>query len=1188
MNTLAPSRVRNAALLCALPPLLCAVLGCSATDASGTLQGLEVGVAKQPLSGSPPPACVFGAASVQIGNSAQIRSDVGSNSSVVVQAGSASTPTLVVGDITSAGSVDLNGGNSQVEGTVTANFNIIVQAGASATATVPYASPPVLQHTIRNKTVRTGSTDVWIEGAKCHGTVFSKALTQYRMVGVRPGCDLTLTAGEYSFNRLDVDADATLIIQGPVKINTLWDFRFADRARLLGVVNPYDLEIYSGWQASVGTDVQDFRGMVTARTTLTVGSRSTVTGCLQSNSVRLDPSSVHRHAGYIAPYKDVRPLMEVELSSTSFPLSATLQCPSTVRLQFAAGRHQGRDYSATFVELGHPSYIASSNNCIYSEIVDQIPLAICENRDHPCVHHPDQWDSLSLGGAGATSVPLDGLRVTNFETGTGTVGPAGAVGPYYNLVYTAGTTMHDGLFPGALHSYEQDPSGVLIDDTRNATPSSLSMGPTYYSLRDLIQWRRRRVTEWIVWNAYQRNFAPAFPNAAPEDADFDAMPRIVREGSRDHGQVGDYKLAGDGIYSGWLGACSGTQTFFESNYTEGYQADFVFPGGAPLHQFVCQFDPLTLRHYCRNGVGTWPNPPSGNPAAPASLHTWGNQIPVKTIANPAGRALAKAVFAPDGRLLQFDLVDTVGAPPGGNSWNTTGVAYEPKPGDFFWRFDRCWHGGGIRHAMVLAGEPYTDAATAAASTTWLNAPMLDGSSMIRLRDYDFTREANVGDLGGFPNHCTRAVQCDCNGDGTPEGYDCTPPNDGNIPDYAPDPETGVTYAAAITAAEAPLVPGSPAPPPATCICSGPRPLMCPVTSGPGQPRYEYYVGESRSARELFVYSQKHDTKPFDWSVISEGLITQPSFDATQPHDRPNMAELGFGRIDDDVHEDVVWRRPNGSVSVALSGTGYRQWWNTGLSAPYQSLDVQDFGHVEPFGPPLNAASDGRADLVALQESGGQILVMVALRTPVRPTGFSEWIVAHTFSSNGNDVNWWRQRVRFADFNGDGVTDILRAVNGAWQIDFRNGLPSWQGDFGDVSVYQFADLDYDGRTDIVTRDDSAGLAWRWTSLAGGWAPWETFNTSFGDCGISQVRFVNWDGDGAAAGTVRADFFCLSASGDWRVVLDHDPANVIEVHARSDSLANIAFGNFKTPGDQQNTDDLLDDVLYFGGSPVEHLF
>ena len=89
-------------------------------------------------------------------------------------------------------------------------------------------------------------------------------------------------------------------------------------------------------------------------------------------------------------------------------------------------------------------------------------------------------------------------------------------------------------------------------------------------------------------------------------------------------------------------------------------------------------------------------------------------------------------------------------------------------------------------------------------------------------------------------------------------------------------------------------------------------------------------------------------------------------------------------------------------------------------------------------------------------------------------------------------------------------------------------------------------------------------------------------------MQSVRFLNLDGDGANT-DFRSDMLCLSDAGDWLLVSDDSPDVVATLNARAGGIESLAIGNFKTVGDDApGANPARDDVLYFGGSPIEHLF
>ena len=207
----------------------------------------------------------------------------------------------------------------------------------------------------------------------------------------------------------------------------------------------------------------------------------------------------------------------------------------------------------------------------------------------------------------------------------------------------------------------------------------------------------------------------------------------------------------------------------------------------------------------------------------------------------------------------------------------------------------------------------------------------------------------------------------------------------------------------------------------------------------------------------------------------------------------------------------------------------------------------------------------------------------------------------SFANEGHDVLWWDDRIRFGDFNQDGITDILRHSERETLIEFMDGnTPVWRGDTGNINELYFTDIDFDGRTDRV-RYNSVGHQLLWSSFEfdgtnGNWSAEQPLNHDVSGCGgiYAEFRFLNWDGcDINSMEPCQKDVFCLApmspGTGDWRVVLNDDPGTIQPLPARSDSIDSIVFGNFKTEGEGNiNPNPELDDILYFGGSPIEFMF
>ncbi|MEJ2219074.1 MAG: hypothetical protein P8099_21005, partial [Gemmatimonadota bacterium] len=372
-----------------------------------------------------------------------------------------------------------------------------------------------------------------------------------------------------------------------------------------------DFDVYV-WRA---LQIQgDFTGMLMApEANIIVDSDVTFQGCAQGRQVTFRPGAAHLSPLPDEPTFGRRASIEVELSLADAPA-----CPPAVRLRFPEAHLQGRDVAAAEVELGPP--VQSANGCVYSDVLQSWPLGVCDAGDHPCVNHPDQWDEVQIqvsAGAGA-----DGIRLTQFLRNVGDTAP-GVFG-YYNFVFTANTDVRAadpvsggqvGLYPLtlAVHGYDYDPSnGASPQRTLNQLVNGYLVLPPgqWYSLKEMIAWRRQAVAEQVIADAYNGRRAatpaPRPPSLSVDDVDLDAFPRTVREASRDHGQIGDAKYIGEaGVAQGRVAACAGTQAFYQLNYARDYWDELPrFVNGQP--QYECFWDDTSP--YCQVINGAWPNP----------------------------------------------------------------------------------------------------------------------------------------------------------------------------------------------------------------------------------------------------------------------------------------------------------------------------------------------------------------------------------------------------------------------------------------------------------------------------------------------------------------------------------------------------------------------------------------------------
>ncbi|MFE2549859.1 FG-GAP-like repeat-containing protein [Streptomyces sp. NPDC059355] len=183
--------------------------------------------------------------------------------------------------------------------------------------------------------------------------------------------------------------------------------------------------------------------------------------------------------------------------------------------------------------------------------------------------------------------------------------------------------------------------------------------------------------------------------------------------------------------------------------------------------------------------------------------------------------------------------------------------------------------------------------------------------------------------------------------------------------------------------------------------------------------------------------------------------------------------------------------------------------------------------------------DGKADYIGVADSGA---VSVWLNKGGDPAGANGWqplgVVATGLT---NDPN----RVRFADFDGDGKADYFHIKpDGAVEVYLNNGGDPGNGWKGlgqvaaglgnDPSKVRFADWDGDGRSDYLAFDDGGGVTPylnRGGDLPGGqgWpSPGKVTTGSSSD--RNRVRFADSDGDG------KADYFLVKPNGNVDLYLN----------------------------------------------------
>lgn len=139
----------------------------------------------------------------------------------------------------------------------------------------------------------------------------------------------------------------------------------------------------------------------------------------------------------------------------------------------------------------------------------------------------------------------------------------------------------------------------------------------------------------------------------------------------------------------------------------------------------------------------------------------------------------------------------------------------------------------------------------------------------------------------------------------------------------------------------------------------------------------------------------------------------------------------------------------------------------------------------------------------------------------------------------------------ADFDGDGIADVLRPDGSTWQW-LAGGSGGWASrnvSSTPRSAMAFGDFDGDGRDDVFT---ATGSVWQVSDGAAG--PWRTLRNESET--LAELAFGDFDGDG------RTDVFQATGS-EWRVWPGGSGA-AVRLNASSIGLANLAFGDFDGDG------------------------
>ncbi|WP_079008331.1 FG-GAP-like repeat-containing protein [Streptomyces sp. XY431] len=229
------------------------------------------------------------------------------------------------------------------------------------------------------------------------------------------------------------------------------------------------------------------------------------------------------------------------------------------------------------------------------------------------------------------------------------------------------------------------------------------------------------------------------------------------------------------------------------------------------------------------------------------------------------------------------------------------------------------------------------------------------------------------------------------------------------------------------------------------------------------------------------------------------------------------AQVRFAEINGDNRADYLVVQDNGAVRAWLNtpGDGGRpSWTSLGVIAPGTGApgDHVQFADVN---------GDGRDDYLVVQDNAA---VFAWLNTPGTggvPSWRSLGLVAPGVPGVTGDL------VRFADYDGDGRDDYLVVDSTgrvhAWRnTPGDNGVPSWQPrglfaegvDGATRDKLRFADINGDGRADyLVVQDNGAVLAWANAGGTGfgGWTNQGVFASGVGGATRDKLRFADVNGD-----------------------------------------------------------------------------
>jgi hypothetical protein len=241
-----------------------------------------------------------------------------------------------------------------------------------------------------------------------------------------------------------------------------------------------------------------------------------------------------------------------------------------------------------------------------------------------------------------------------------------------------------------------------------------------------------------------------------------------------------------------------------------------------------------------------------------------------------------------------------------------------------------------------------------------------------------------------------------------------------------------------------------------------------------------------------------------------------------------LDQVRLGYFDDDLRCDVLAENTgNGAWEISSGGT-----------APWRTLGT--------FGVPLKEVVFGQFGTPQKSRAGGTRLTTHAFRRA--PDG--QWYLTELTAPNwqpAQSSSTPLDKLRFGDFTGDGVTDVLAVQAGRWAISdgARGQWVQVNEKLGsNLGPLQVADVDGDGRDDLVRFEAVSAASQIPSYSSGARAPWTPLKTLTGLTTPGQPngtpvhisafvgRFDDVLGaDAMALGTTRIGRFANGVGGTW---------------------------------------------------------